>query len=195
MTVAADQTLFGTMARPDARALRAGAAVAMTLLTIVAAQVSIPLPFTPVPLTLQPMLVLLGGAVLGSRLGASSQIVYLALGIAGLPVFAASPILPQGAARLLGPTGGYLMAYPAAAFVAGWFAEGGFDRRYLTSLVAMAIGLGIIFAGGVLWLSLGVGLQTAIRQGLWPFVGADLMKLIIAAAILPAGWRLVRPPA
>ncbi len=195
MTVAADQTLLGTFARPDARALRAGALIAMTLLTILAAQVSIPLPFTPVPLTLQPMLVLLGGAILGSRLGASSQIVYLALGIAGLPVFAASPILPQGAARLLGPTGGYLMAYPAAAFVAGWFAEGGFDRRYWTSLVAMTIGLAIIFAGGVLWLALSVGLETAIRQGFWPFIGADMVKLAFAAAILPAGWRFLRPAA
>jgi biotin transport system substrate-specific component len=194
MTVAADQTLFGTLARPDARVLRAGALVAMTLLTAVAAQVSIPLPFTPVPLTLQPMFVLVGGCLLGSRLGASSQIVYLALGIAGMPVFAASPILPQGAARLLGPTGGYLMAYPAAAFVAGWFAEGGFDRRYWTSLVAMAMGLAIIFAGGVLWLSLAVGLETAIRQGLWPFIGADLVKLAFAAAILPTGWRFLRTP-
>lgn len=193
MTVAAaDQTLFGTLARPDARALRAGALFAMTLLTIVAAQVSIPLPFTPVPLTLQPMVVLLGGAMLGSRLGASSQIVYLALGIAGLPVFAASPILPQGAARLLGPTGGYLMAYPAAAFVAGWFAEGGFDRRYVTSFVAMAVGLAIVFAGGVFWLASSIGMAAALRAGFWPFIGADIIKLAFAAAILPAAWRLLR---
>ena len=77
---------------------------------------------------------------------------YLALGVAGLPVFAASPMLPQGAARLLGPTGGYLMAYPFAAFVAGWLAERGFDRRYLTAVLAMACGLAVVFAGGVLWL-------------------------------------------
>src|SRR5262249_32214309 len=88
----------------------------VTLLTIVAAQVSLPLPFTPVPSPFQPMVVLVGAAALGARLGASSQILYLTLGILGLPVFAASPILPQGVARLLGPTGGYLMAYPLAAF-------------------------------------------------------------------------------
>ena len=89
----------------------------VTVLTIVAAQVSVPLPFTAVPLTLQPMVVLLGGLALGSRLGSVSQILYLAAGIAGLPVFAASAVLPPGPLRLLGPTGGYLMAYPLAAVV------------------------------------------------------------------------------
>src|SRR5829696_3664628 len=99
--------------------LRVAAVLFVTVLTVVAAQVSIPLPFTPVPFTLQPMVVLLGGAALGARLGMSAQVLYLALGIAGLPVFAASPILPQGFARLLGPTGGYLLSYPIAAFVSG----------------------------------------------------------------------------
>ena len=82
----------------------------VTALTAAAAQISVPLPFTPVPFTLQPMVVLLGGAALGPRLGHASQVLYLAAGLAGLPVFAASPLLPQGAARLLGPTGGYLLA-------------------------------------------------------------------------------------
>src|SRR4030095_13090228 len=103
----------------------------VTVLTIAAAQISIPLPFTPVPFTFQPMVVLVGAAVLGGRLGAASQILYLTLGILGLPVFAASPVLSQGIARLLGPTGGYLMAYPVAAFVTGTLAERGFDRRYV----------------------------------------------------------------
>src|SRR3990167_10703635 len=101
-------------------AIRAAAVLFIAALTAAAAQVSLPLPFTPVPFTLQPMIVLLGGAVLGSRLGLSSQVLYLAAGIAGLPVFAASPVLPQGALRLLGPTGGGLMAYPPAALVARW---------------------------------------------------------------------------
>src|SRR5262249_29813831 len=114
-----------------------GAVLLVTVLTAIAAQVSVPLPFTPVPFTFQPMVVLVGAAALGSRLGIASQILYLALGIAGLPVFAASPVLPQGVARLLGPTGGYLMSYPLAAFVAGWLAERGFDRRYVTAVIAM----------------------------------------------------------
>src|SRR4051812_13348648 len=136
-------------------AIRAAAVLFVTVLTAVAAQVSIPLPFTPVPFTLQPMVVLLGGAALGSRLGLSSQVLYLALGLAGLPVFAASPALPQGFARLVGPTGGYLMSYPVAAFIAGYLAERGFDRRYLTAVMAMAAGLAVIFTCGVVWMAIG----------------------------------------
>ncbi len=135
-------------------AIRAAAVLFVTVLTAVAAQVSFPLPFTPVPFTLQPMIVLVGGAALGARLGFTSQALYLLAGIAGLPVFAASGTLPQGFLRLLGPTGGFLMAYPFAAFVAGYLAERGFDRRYLTSVLAMAAGLGLVFACGVTWLGL-----------------------------------------
>jgi biotin transport system substrate-specific component len=174
---------------------RATAVLFVTVLTIVAAQVSIPLPFTPVPFTLQPMVVLLGAAALGSSLGASSQVLYIALGIAGLPVFAASPVLPQGLARLLGPTGGYLMSYPLAAFVTGYLAERGLDRRYRTSVVAMTAGLAIIFTCGVLWLAFGVphaGLSSAVATGLVPFLPADIIKMFLAAAILPAAWKLLR---
>ena len=106
--------------------------VFVAVLTAAAAQLSFPLPFTPVPFTIQPMVVLIGAAALGSRLGALSQILYLTLGIAGLPVFAYAPELPQGLARVLGPSGGYLMAFPIAAFVTGLLAERGFDRHYLT---------------------------------------------------------------
>jgi biotin transport system substrate-specific component len=190
-----DRTVFTALVgAEDARLARAAATVLMTILTIVAAQISLPLPFTPVPLTLQPMVVLVGGAVLGARLGASSQILYLALGLAGFPVFAASPVLPQGAFRLLGPTGGYLIAYPAAAFVTGLLAERAFDRRYWTSLLAMAAGLAIIFAGGVIWLAFGApaaGFDAALRAGLWPFIGVDFVKLAIAAGILPTFWRFL----
>lgn len=180
----------------DRAIVRAAAVVAMTLLTALAAQVSVPLPFTPVPFTFQPMVVLIAGAALGARLGAYSQMLYLAMGVAGLPVFAASPILPQGAMRLLGPTGGYLMAYPIAAFVAGALAERGFDRRYWTSFAAMAAGLAVVFALGVLWLASfatpAVGFENALRTGFLPFVGADLIKLALAAGVLPTIWRLVR---
>ena len=162
-------------------------------LTAAAAQVSIPLPFTPVPFTMQPMIVLLGGAALGARLGATSQALYLALGIAGLPVFAASPVLAPGAARLLGPTGGYLMSYPFAAFIAGLLAERGFDRRYVTSVAAMAAGLAVVFACGVGWLAVTqppLGIRGALAAGLLPFLAADLLKLLAAAAVLPGLWRL-----
>jgi biotin transport system substrate-specific component len=184
--------------RASSRALqiagRAGAVLFVTLSTAVAAQISMPLPFTPVPFTFQPMVVLLGGAVLGARLGLTSQLLYLALGIAGLPVFATSAALPPGAARLLGPTGGYLMGYPFAAFVAGWLAEHGLDRRYVTAVAAMAAGLAIVFACGVLWLAFVVqpsrGLSAALAAGFSPFILPDLLKLLVAAWVLPSLWWL-----
>lgn len=175
-------------------AVRGAAVLFIAALTAAAAQVSVALPFTPVPFTLQPMIVLVGGAALGARLGLSAQVLYLAAGIAGLPVFAASPVLPQGVARLLGPTGGYLLAYPLAAFVTGWLAERGLDRRYLGSVLAMATGLGLVFAGGVAWLAWvtpgAAGFGSAIAAGLVPFLPADLLKIVLAAAVLPTVWRL-----
>jgi biotin transport system substrate-specific component len=173
--------------------LRASAVLFVTVLTALGAQISVPLPFTPVPFTLQPMIVLLGGAALGARLGATAQAVYLLVGLAGLPVFAASPVLPQGAARLLGPTAGFLVSYPLAAFVAGWLAERRFDRQYLTSLVAMTAGLVVIFAGGLSWLAYGptaLGFPGAVAT-VAPFLVADLVKLCLAAGVLPTVWRLV----
>lgn len=187
--------LAAVTTRTDSRyriAEQAGAVLFVTVLTAIAAQISVPLPFTPVPFTFQPMVVLVGAAALGSRLGMTSQILYLAFGIAGLPVFAASPILPQGAARLLGPTGGYLMSYPVAAFVTGWLAERGFDRRYLAACVAMLCGLLVVFAGGVSWLALAAqptrGLSGALASGLVPFILPDLLKLLLAAGAMPGLW-------
>ncbi len=182
---------------PLARAVRAVSVVFVAALTAAAAQVSFPLPFTPVPFTLQPMIVLLGGAALGRRLGCSSQVLYLAAGLAGLPVFAASPLLPAGAARLLGPTGGYLMSYPLAAWVVGLLAERGLDRRYLTSVLAMVAGLAVIYASGVAWLAVGalvpraVGVRAALIAGAAPFLVADAIKVFAAAAAVPAVWRLI----
>lgn len=163
----------------------------VAVFTAAASQLSFPLPFTPVPFTIQPMVVLIGAAALGARLGALSQILYLMLGVAGLPVFAFSPELPQGFARLLGPTGGYLMAFPVAAFATGWLAERGFDRRYGTSILAMAAGLSIIFLGGVAWLANGVGLRAALATGLYPFVIVDVIKIVAAGLVLPSAWKFL----
>ena len=182
--------------------IRVASVLFLTALTAAAAQVSVHVPFTPVPLTLQPIVVLVGAAALGPRLGALSQALYLLLGAAGAPVFAASPLLPPGAGRLLGPTGGYLLAYPLAAYVTGWLAVRGFDRRYLTSFVAMLAGLVTVFAGGVLWLAYfapgtagqPVGLRAALAAGLYPFVVADLIKVALASAVLPSAWKLLRRP-
>jgi biotin transport system substrate-specific component len=191
-------TLLGTIAAGGTldRWISLAAVLFITALTAAAAQVSVPLPFTPVPFTLQPMIVLLGGAALGARLGMASQVLYLLLGAAGLPVFAASPLLPQGLLRLLGPTGGYLMSYPFAAFVTGRLAERGFDRRYLTSVLAMAAGLAVVFAFGVAWLAwfarpVQHGFAAALQTGLYPFLPADVVKICIASAVMPAVWRLL----
>jgi biotin transport system substrate-specific component len=164
----------------------------VTVLTAAAAQLSFPLPFTPVPFTIQPMIVLIGAAALGSRLGALAQIFYLMLGVAGLPVFAFSPELPQGMARLLGPTGGYLMAYPIAAFVTGLLAERGLDRHYLSSIAAMGIGLSVIFFGGVLWIARAAGIETALATGLYPFIVVDVIKVVAAGLVLPTAWKFLR---
>ena len=181
-------------------AIRAAAMLFIAALTAAAAQISVPLPFTVVPFTFQPMIVLLGGLALGSRLGFSSQALYLLAGIAGLPVFAASATLPPGPLRLIGPTGGYLMAYPLAAFVVGYLAERGLDRRYITSVLAMSAGLAVVYVCGVIWLGImarpspeaaPIGIHGAFATGVLPFIMADLLKLLAAAAVLPAVWRLV----
>jgi biotin transport system substrate-specific component len=180
-------------------AIRMAAMVFITALTAAAAQISVPLPFTEVPFTFQPMVVLLGGLALGSRLALGSQVLYLIAGIAGLPVFASSATLPPGALRLLGPTGGYLMSYPVAAFLAGYLADRGFDRRYLTSVLAMLAGLLVIYACGAVWLGffargaqgVPMGLQAALVAGVYPFIVADLLKLLAAAGVLPGLWRVL----
>jgi len=193
-------TLIETLAgRADSSSfIRVGAVLFVTALTAAAAQISVPLPFTQVPFTFQPMVVLLGGLALGPRLGLASQVLYLLAGIAGLPVFAASATLPPGALRLLGPTGGYLMSYPVAALVTGYLAERGFDRRYFTSVLAMLAGLVVIYACGATWLgvfartgSALMGMQTALAAGVYPFIAADLVKLVVAAGIVPSFWRLL----
>ncbi len=192
-----DASLVLAGANGHAAAVRVAATLFVTVLTAAASQISVPLPFTPVPFTFQPMIVLLGGVVLGPSLGMAAQVMYLAAGLAGLPVFAYSPELPQGPLRLLGPTGGYLMAYPLAAWVAGALATRGLDRRYLTSVLAMAAGLAVVFAGGVTWLSLYApgadarSLQAALATGFYPFVVADTIKLCLAAAVMPVAWRFL----
>jgi biotin transport system substrate-specific component len=191
---------FAGHATGSANAMRAAAVLFMAALTAAAAQISVPLPFTEVPFTFQPMVVLLGALALGPRLGAAAQVVYLLAGVAGLPVFAASATLAPGALRLLGPTGGYLMSYPLAAFVTGYLAQRGFDKRYGTSVLAMAAGLVVIYACGALWLGLfartvtgggPIGIREALLAGVFPFIVADVLKLLAAAGAVPAIWTLI----
>lgn len=191
-------TLPGTMldhsvARLELRTpVRAAAVMLAVVLTALAAQFTVPLPFTAVPFTLTPLVVMLTGAALGSRLGFLTQALYLLAGAAGLQVFAPSALLPPGPLRLIGPTAGYLWAYPIAALTTGWLAERGWDRNYGTSLVSMLAGLAIVFIGGVSWLANFTGSPSrAIADGLVPFILPDIIKVSIAALILPGAWRIL----
>lgn len=182
-----------------AYAVRAMSVLFFAALTAASAQISFPIPFTQVPFTLQPMVVLLSGLTLGARLGLLTQMAYLGAGLSGLAVFAASTTLPPGILRLLGPTGGYLMSYPIAAYLTGSLAQRGFDRRYGTCVVAMAAGLAVVYASGLSWLAfLGraassgqAGFGTALAAGVAPFIVPDLLKLLAAAGIVPSLRRLL----
>ena len=160
---------------------RAAAVVLGALLVAGAAQVSIPLPGTPVPMTLQPMAVLLVGGLLGARLGSLSMILYLAMGAAGLPVF--TPTVPLvGFARLFGPTGGYLLAYPLAAYAVGRLADVPTWRRVTLALLA---GLVLIHLGGLAQMAIITGsISGAAQLATWPFLLGDLLKLAILVPVL-----------
>ncbi|MGI9104129.1 MAG: biotin transporter BioY [Terriglobales bacterium] len=167
---------------PAVSALRQVVIVAgASILVAVCARLSLPLPFTPVPLTLANFAVLVVGLTLGSKRGFAALALYLAQGAAGLPVF--SPAGPGGIAQLLGPTGGYLLAYPLAAFLAGWIAERGAPRFQRFLIAAMAAEV-VVFAGGISWLIvLAHGAGQAVRFGLYPFVFGEIIKLMAASAI------------
>jgi biotin transport system substrate-specific component len=162
-----------------------------SLLTAASARIAIPLPFTPVPVTGQTFGVLLTGALLGGWRGLGAMLLYLAEGLAGLPVFAPGGSHSLGLAALLGPTGGYLVAFPFAALAVGFLAERGWDRTPARALAAMLLGSGIIFALGAGWLARFVGgPSAAVAQGILPFLPGDMLKAALAASLLPLGWRL-----
>ena len=160
--------------------------VAASALTAAAAQIAIPVPWSPVPITGQTFAVLLSGAVLGSRRAFLAQLLYVAEGAMGLPVFAGGA---AGIAKLMGPTGGYLAAFPFAAFLTGFLAERGWDRRFFTTYAALLIGSAVIFAGGLAWLARFVPADRLLMSGLLPFIPGDLLKSALASAAFPAAWR------
>ena len=158
-----------------------------SLVVAIAAQISIPL--QPVPITGQTFAVLLVGMALGARRGALALALYLAEGIAGLPVFAEAKF---GLATVLGPTGGYLVGFIPAAALVGWLAERGFDRNLLTTLAAMVAGNLVIYAFGLAWLTQVVGsFETALTAGMYPFLVGDAIKAVLAALLLPAAWKFI----
>jgi len=184
------ETLTGALVAPLDRTRSLALVIAFSLLVALAAQVVIPLPFTPVPITGQTFVVLLAGALLGSRLGSLAMLAYLVEGASGLPFFR------QGNGGLhylfLSPTAGYLLSYPLAAFVTGWLAERGWDRRVPTAAAAMALGSAVILLCGWTWLARFMSAQAAFDTGIAPFIPGDLIKIALAAAALPAGWAILR---
>lgn len=154
------------------------------------AQVEIPLPFTPVPITGQTFGVLLVGAALGSKRGAASLGLYLAEGALGLPFFAGGA---HGFSIVIGATGGYLIGFIVAAYFVGQLAERGLERDTRTSFIPFLTGTVITYACGVTWLAIMLGsFSKAIEFGLLPFLIGDAIKLIAASITLPAAWKLVR---
>ena len=160
-----------------------------SLLIAAAAQLKVFLPFTPVPVTGQTFAVLLIAALYGARRGAATAMSYIALGLMGLPVFSAAP---PGPAALVSPTAGYLAGFVAAAWVTGSLSEKGWDRKPWTAALAMAIGSGVIFACGLLWLGRFTGWSNVLQTGLFPFIPGALLKIGLATLVLPTGWKLVR---
>ena len=167
----------------DALFVIAGSAV-----IAIAAQIAITVPFSPVPLTMQPLAVLLVGVVLGSKRGAAAAVLYLLEGASGLPVFAQAK---GGALWLAGPTAGYLLSYPFAAFVAGWFSERGWGGSISRAVAGMLVALAVIYAGGWAWLSLLTDARTAFAAGVAPFIAADIVKIALGASLLPYAQKLI----
>ncbi len=154
-------------------------AIAGSLLLTLSAKVQIP--FYPVPLTLQTLVVLLIGFTYGPKLAGATIGIYFAQGALGLPVFAGNPAV----------TGGYLAGFMVAAIVCGWLAQKGWDRRWATMLASMVIGNIIIYAFGATWLSTVIGFEKAIQAGVLPFLLGDAVKIVAAAVLVPAVWKQV----
>jgi biotin transport system substrate-specific component len=173
---------------PSRLSVRAVLVVLGSALVALSAQVAIPLPGSPVPVTGQTFAVLLVGAALGSRLGAASVGLYVVEGLMGLPVFAGGT---SGPARLAGPTGGYLAGFVIAAYVVGSLAERGWDRRVWSCVLAMLAGEIVIYVFGLAWLSRFPLPSGVLQAGLLPFLVGDAYKVALAAVALPAAWRFV----
>jgi len=173
--------------RARSRTRDLGLILAGTLFVALLAQARIPLPFTPVPLTGQTFAVLLVAAALGAARGAVSLALYAVLGCLGLPVFAGGA---AGAAYVLGPTGGYLLGFIAAAWVGGRLAERGLDRRLRSAWLPCLAATLVIYLCGATWLALSLGMAKALTLGVLPFLAGDALKILLASLALPAAWKL-----
>lgn len=166
--------------QPVSLTRQVGIVICASAVIAVCARIMLPLPFTPVPLTLSNFGVLLVGLVLGSRRGFAAAALYLAWGAMGLPVFASAG--PGSFAQMLGPTGGYLWAYPVIAFLAGWIAEQG-KSSFARNLVASVAAEVVLFVAGISWLAVMThSWRQAAFFGLYPFLFAEVSKVMVASA-------------
>ena len=161
----------------------------LTAVTAVAAQISIPLPFTPVPLTLQTFAVLAGAAALGAERAVIAQVLYIVLAVAGVPVLAGGA---SGGEVVVGATGGYIVGFVLASYVVGTIAERGATRKVSTTVLAFVAGSAVIYTLGAAWLAYSTGntIGWAITHGVTPFLIGDVIKAFAAGAVLPAAWKL-----
>ncbi len=181
--------------RPQARVFRSAALMfaGLCLLTLSA---KIQIPFWPVPMTMQTLVVLVIGMAYGWRLGAATVLAYLVAGAAGLPVFAGTPARGIGLAYMMGPTGGFLLGFLVSAAAVGFLGERGWDRSALRTAVAMVLGQAIITLAGVAWLAILFNLPKAIEVGFKPFLAASLLKVALGIVLMPTIWKLLdRTPA
>ena len=158
---------------------------------LLTASAKVQVPFYPVPMTLQTLVVLLIGVVFGWRMGSVTVLAYLAQGALGFPVFAGTPEKGLGLLYMAGPTGGYLLGFALAAATTGWLAERGLDRSATGTAFAMAAGNVVIYVCGLVWLSSFVGMEKAVALGMVPFLFGDLMKIALATATLPMIWKFL----
>lgn len=164
------------------------AVIAGSLLLTLSAKVQVP--FYPVPMTMQTLVVIGLGLALGPVRGAAAVLLYLAQGAIGLPVFAGTPEKGIGLAYMVGPTGGYLLGYLFAALLAGWLAERGWDRNPFSAMAAALLAAAVIYMPGLLWLGSVVGFDKPVLAfGLYPFIPGDIVKAALAAIAFPAAWK------
>lgn len=167
------------------------AALAVLGSLALAASAKLQVPFYPVPMTMQSLVVLLLGMAYGWRLGAATVLLYLVEGALGLPVFAGTPEKGIGIAYMMGPTGGYLLGFVFAAALTGWLAERGWDRSLWRSAVALSLGHAVLFLAGLAWLAVFLGWPRAVEFGLMPFLVGTLVKTALGVALVRAGWAML----
>ena len=161
--------------------------LAGSLIIAVSAQLAVWIPYSPVPVTGQTFAVLMLGALMGARRGGLCVLAYVTEGLAGLPVFAGGA---GGIAWLIGPTGGYLVGFVAAAAFVGYLAECGWDKKVWTTILAMVAGNICIYTFGIAWLTV-LAVENKFKIGVYPFIAGDIFKIILAAVLLPAGWKVL----